>query len=620
MAEKENIKFTPVGKPTPNIGVDKKNSIVNKLAYDDSYSSSISYDIINSFRTISDKREFQYKIYDEMLQDVIISSAVELYADDATEYNEDGKVIWAKSDDNEVEKTANYLIQALKLDEDAWAHISTLVTYGDLYLETFRRSDLEEEKAGKTNLQQNSNTNTLNENIKNRKAKVTEDVIVNIYGREDRLQEYIEAVPNPAELFDLTKRGKTVGFLKTKINQTTANSSNSVAYNYNFSDDIKIYDPTKFIHITLADPNNRNPETVKIFNNTSTSTKRKDREAIEESLSFQVKRGKSILYNLFKIYREMKLLEDSILLNRVTRSALVRIIQVEVGDMGKAQVTQLLQRVKSMFDDKIALDKDSGLTQFNSANPIENNVYVPTREGKGQISTNTLGGDFQVGDLTDLDFFLNKLFAGLKIPKPFLGFMDDNAGFSGGESLTKVSSRYAKTIKRVQNAYIQGIKTLLNIIFLDRGLDNYVNKFEVKMQSPSTVEDSDRLEMLSSKVSLASDIYNLFSDVDDASDRLKIALQLAKNTLTDSEFISLIEEIIEKQEGTEQEDIPTDDKEDFDTNIEKDLNDQNISTSSSNMGNITDTEEDDGMTLPNPNELDIDFSDNDEIDKNLSEE
>lgn len=611
--EQKNIKFTPVGKPTPNIGVDNKNSIVNKLANDNSYNTAISYDIINSFRTISDQREFQYKVFDEMVQDVIISSAIELYADDATEYNDNGKIIWAKSSDTEVEKTANYLLQALKLDENAWSHISRLVTYGDLYLETFRKSDLNEEQIGKMNLKENSDTNTLNSNLKNNKAKLTEDIIVNIYGKDDRLQEYIEAVPNPAEIFDLTKRGKTVGFLKTKINQTTANSSNSVAYNYNFSDDVKIFDPTKFIHITLPDPNNRNPETVKIFNSSSSSIKKKDREKEEESLFFQVKRGKSILYNLFKIYREMKLLEDSILLNRVTRSALVRIIQVEVGDMGKAQVTQLLQRVKAMFDEKIAFDKDKGLSQFNSANPIENNVYVPTREGKGQITTNTLGGDFNVGELTDLNFFLNKLFAGLKIPKPFLGFMDDNAGFSGGESLAKVSSRYAKTIKRIQNAYIQGIKTLLNILFLDRGLDNYVNKFEVKMQSPSTVEDSDRIESLSSKVALAGDIFSLFNDVEDSTDRLKIALTLAKNYLTDSELITIVEEIIEKKEQEpEDNDLPEEKNTlgAIDSEVEDTLDfDIDASTRS-------ETQEDD-TSLPNPKDLDIDFSDNDKMSSTL---
>ena len=66
---------------------------------------------------------------------------------------------------------------------------------------------------------------------------------------------------------------------------------------------------------------------------------------------------------------------------------------------------------------------------------------------------------------------------------------------------------------RIQNSYIQGITTLLNIFFLDKGLD-YVNKFTVKMVNPSTIEQTERDEQLSTRITQVDDLMRLFSDYD----------------------------------------------------------------------------------------------------------
>lgn len=615
--EQEKIKFKAVGKPDPNIGIDEKNSIINKLLADDNGFNKlidIDNDIIIKFRTISNSREDIYQIFDEMSKDVLMNSALELYADDSTEYNEYNQIIWAESDKPEIAKYINHLIESLKLDESAWSHILALVQYGDIYLETFRKSDFEEEIKGKKNIENQLSSKSVTEDNE-LKQVITEDIILNVYNDNDKLNEYIELVANPAEIFDLTKRGKTVGFLKTKISNKQ-NKADSYIYNYNInSEDIKLYDPAKYIHILLPDTSNRNPEEIKIFRSNEKPSKKKSIDKINEALSFKVKRGKSILYNLFKIYREMKILEDTVLLNRITKSALVRIIQVEVGDMGKPQTSQLLQRIKSLFESKQALNEGQSLNEYNSPGPIENNVYIPTRDGKGGITVNTAGGDYNVGELTDLDFFLNKMFSGLKIPKPFLGFMDDNAGFSGGESLTKVSSRYAKTIKRIQNAYIQGIRTLINIFFLDRGLNDYINNFTIRMVSPSTIEDSDRLEMLGNKINLIADLMSTLSDVEDSSARLEIIINLLNRYISDEDLNTLLKEILEKQKkGTIEStsDNLTDKVEtDLGTISSKEKSDQEelpLDLSSS-------TEEEE--MLPNPNELDLDMSDNEQMTNEL---
>lgn len=637
--------FKPVPIPDPNTGIDKQNDIAKLVAEDEGLANAVDLSVINSFRTISENREKQYQIYDEMGKDTIISSALELYADNATEYNSKGRVIWVESDDKDLGSTiatiCNRLIDQFNLNETAWADIYALVKYGDIYLETFRKSELDEERIGKQNLINNSSEKTLNESINSKKASIVEDVIVNYYDDNDQLSEYIERYTNPAELFELTKRGKTVGFLRTKIPEDMLKKNESKttvpspAYTFDFnSNDIQLYDPTKFVHIYLPNPSNRYKEEVKLFREGTIKTKSNSKKAnmqMQEAYTYGVKRGKSILYDIYKIYREKSLLEDSILLNRVSRSALVRIVQVEVGDMGKPQVQQLLQRIKALFEQKTALYTGQSMTEYTNSGPVENNVYIPTREGKGGLTLNNLGGDVNVGDLTDLDYYNNKEFAGLKIPKPFLGFMDDNAGFSGGESLTKVSSSFAKTIKRVQNAYLQGIKTLINIFLLDRGMTSYVNKFEVRMVSPSTIEDNERNETLNTTTDIVNNIMGLFGDVENNKSRLELLLIMLKEKLNIPDLIDKLEEIIEN--------MPDDDVDDADddrptgelgsamNNVEREIGDRmggsggpppDLGDTNTTDTEPTDTDEDD--VLPSPRELGIDLADNDAVNAELGEE
>lgn len=614
-----NKKAIPVSTPDKNIGVEIDNSIVNLLSSDSIENTIIDRSVLDSFRQATERREYLYKIYDDMGSDVVISSALELYADDATEYSSQGKVVWVESDNSQVSNMGNVILNSLKIDENAWSHIYALVKYGDLYLETFRRSETAEHRAGLKSIIKNYDKEKLNDSLKNKESILFEDLVINKYEDGDTLEDYIEAESNPACVFELTQRGKTVGFIRTPNSQpqdgkNSKYSSVSNLYNYNI-DDVELYDATKFVHILLQDPSNRNPEHVRIFNSAHVKTKtNKEKEKILAELEFKVKRGKSALFDIFKIYRELKLLEDSLLLNRLTRSSFVRLIQVEVGEMGKPQVSTLLRRIKQYFEQKTSFQEGvgGGIKNYNTPEPIVNNIYLPTREGKGAITTSDLGGDIDVKQLTDIDYFTNLLFAGLKIPKQFMGFTDDAAGFSGGTSLIKISSRYAKTIKRIQNSYTQGIKTLLNILFIDRGLDAYVNNFSIKMVSPSTVEDAERAESVQTNTDIVSNILGILSDITDEKDRLSILNILLKEYLNIPDLISALEDIIEKYDIPEEKTpirAEDEDEEDLISSTTSDIDSKlsNISPRQTRKVSSEDeTEEDE--SLPNPKDIEVDFS------------
>ena len=188
------------------------------------------------------------------------------------------------------------------------------------------------------------------------------------------------------------------------------------------------------------------------------------------------------------------------LLNRVSKSSILRAINVEVGDMPKEEVGPKLRAIKQLIEQKTAINSAKSMSEYINPGPMENTVYVPTKNGVGAITTNQIGGDVDVKGLADIDYFKSKLFGSLRTPKQYFGDTDDSTGFNGGTSLSIISSRYAKAVKRIQNTYIQALTDAINLMLLDKGLDSYVNKFELHMVPPTTQEEIDRRDNTASKV------------------------------------------------------------------------------------------------------------------------
>lgn len=502
-------------------------TLLDKLADTLESGSTINLSELDGFRRLSNERDIQYRVYDEMREDSIISAALEMYADDATQYNRDGSIIWVDSDESEIAAFGNRLIDNLNLNRDAWQHIYTLCLYGDLYLETFRDDPKEDTDERITKMGSNN-------------------LYINPKGYI--LEEYVEAYDNPCELYDILEKGKTAGYIRVPMDKDNDNEIGTMIYkDLELETKQTVYKPDKFIHVSLFDGINRYPEKITIQTDN------------QSSYTYKVKRGKSILHDIYKIYQELKLMEDSLLLNRVTRSSIIRILQVEVGDSTKSQISNILKRLKQMMEQRNMLDKDKGTFKSQaSPGPIDNIIYVPTRNGKGAVSASNIGGDVDVRSIVDLDYFKNKLYGGLKIPKQFLGDDMEGSGLSAGTSLTKLDARYARTIKRIQNAYIQGITTLINIFALDRNLDEYVNNFTVKMVSPSTMEDQERDEQMGSRMDLIGTFIDLLGERYTDETIKEVFEYFVDYYLSDNE----LSEILKKDPGIIEDEIQDEDMED----------------------------------------------------------
>ena len=575
-------KVTPEGKES-DVGI-------SDVMYDNIIQSGINSTLdlsgINSLSQQATTRNEMYNIYDTMCEDGQISAVIKTYAEDATQRNAEGNIVWATSNDSNIAYLINYYIDSLNIDKNIYKWAYSLCKYGDLYIRLYRESEYDDAIFGKKN------------------RNLTEDVKIKAFKKNDKYAHYVEMVTNPAEMFELTKFGKTVGFIKSPVDGVIVKSQNNIDfmnYAYKFKrNDITIYPPTEFVHAAIEDNVSRYEESVNIFLNDS------DYDNDNNAYSYTVKRGQSLLSNVYKTWRELQLLEASVLLNRVTKSSIVRLINVEVGDMPKENVAKTLMGIKQMIEQKAAINKGSGMSEYTNPGPIENNVYVPTHDGVGAISTTQIGGDVDVKSLADLEWYLNKLYGSLQVPKNFFSQNDDAAGFNGGQSLTIISSRYAKTVKHVQNILTQLLKDIFNLILLDKGLDSYINNFEVHIQPPVTQEDIDRMENQSTKVQLSRDIMDMLSDIEDAPARLKILKSLMKNIVTDPDIIKELDEqielaIAEKEPVEEPEQNNTDSDDDSEIFSLKDEDESSITN---------DSEDEDESSITNDSE-DTEKSDND---------
>ena len=549
MEDKENkrvpigtkVTVKPLDPPQTNIDIDKslEDAILTSAQGGD-----LQAGVFEAFSTTAQNRESEYELIDTMAMDSTIAAAIETYAEDITQPNSKGDIIWAESDDAEVGKYVNYLLKKMNVDKQAFSWAYNLTKYGDVYVRLLRESDFKNSR--------------LFSSKKPNKKDLKEDVNINISRENDHYAFTLEMVKNPNEMFELTKFGKSMGYIHAGVNvQKDFSNKNDVTYYTRYrlqKKDVDIYAPTEFVHACLESSTTRAEEELDIFFSTDDYDNRSNAE------TFQVRRGTGILNDLFKVWRQLSLLENSVLLNRLTRSSIVRAIQMEVGDMPANQVQNVTSRVKNLIENKSALDVGKNMSEYTNPGPMENVIIIPTRNGKGALTINQIGGEVDPKQLTDLDWYNNKLFGGLKIPKQYFGWTDDSAGFSGGTSLSQYSSRFGKAVKRMQCCLCDMVTDMINLILIDTGYPRYIGRFHIKMQAPVTQEEIDRKQDLSNTLRNISDIMNTLNDVQTTSSKLKILKSLLSECLSDQDITSILQDEIDKLELEESKNQSTDNK------------------------------------------------------------
>jgi hypothetical protein len=203
--------------------------------------------------------------------------------------------------------------------------------------------------------------------------------------------------------------------------------------------------------------------------------------------------GNSVLENVFKVFKQKELLEDAIIIYRVQRAPERRIFKIDVGNMPSHMAMAFVERIKNEVHQRRIPTQTGGGTNMMDAtyNPLSQNedfFFPTTADGRGS-SVETLQGGQNLGEITDLHFFTNKLFRGLRIPSSYLptGLDDGAAGsFTDGKVGTALIQewRFNQYCLRLQNIISEYLDDEFKLYMRWRGISIDGQLFDLKFNPP----------------------------------------------------------------------------------------------------------------------------------------
>ena len=214
--------------------------------------------------------------------------------------------------------------------------------------------------------------------------------------------------------------------------------------------------------------------------------------SLSEGLDNNYPFGNSILESVFKVYKQKELLEDAIIIYRIQRAPERRIFYVDVGNMPAHMAMAFVERVKNEIQQRRIPSATGGSANVIDAsyNPLSTNedyFFPQTAEGRGS-KVDTLPGGTNLGEITDLRFFTNKLFRALRIPAAYLPTGIEEAANTIADG--KVGTAYIQELrfneycKRLQNSIVETFDLEFKLWMNSNGINIDNSIFELKFNNP----------------------------------------------------------------------------------------------------------------------------------------
>jgi hypothetical protein len=210
--------------------------------------------------------------------------------------------------------------------------------------------------------------------------------------------------------------------------------------------------------------------------------------------------GKSMIEGGRRVWKQLQLMEDAMLIHRVMRAPEKRIFKVDVGNIPPNEVDNYMQKIINSSKKVPFVDERTGEynLKYNVQNLIED-YYMPVRGSDNGTSIDTLKG-LEYNMIDDINYLKGKLMAALKIPKAFLGYEEDT---NGKATLAAMDIRFAKTIERVQKVLISELTKIAIVHLYAQGIDDdRLTNFTLELTTPSKIYEQEQVELFTSKVAL----------------------------------------------------------------------------------------------------------------------
>ena len=214
--------------------------------------------------------------------------------------------------------------------------------------------------------------------------------------------------------------------------------------------------------------------------------------------------GTSMLEKARRIWKQLLLSEDAMLIYRTSRAPERRMFKVFVGNMNDDDVEAYVNRVANKFKREQIVDSKTGNVdmRFNQM-AVDQDYFIPVRDPAAPDPITTLPGATNLSEIADIEYIQKKLLTALRVPKAFLGF-EEVVG--DGKNLSLQDIRFARTINRIQKSMIAELNKIAIVHLFLLGFEDELQNFTLGLSNPSTQADLLKIDVWKEKVLLYKDL------------------------------------------------------------------------------------------------------------------
>ena len=214
--------------------------------------------------------------------------------------------------------------------------------------------------------------------------------------------------------------------------------------------------------------------------------------------------GTSMLEKARRIWKQLLLSEDAMLIYRTSRAPERRMFKVFVGNMNDDDVEAYVQRVANKFKREQVVDNKTGNVdmRFNQM-AVDQDYFIPVRDPSAPDPITTLPGATNLSEIADIEYIQKKLLTALRVPKAFLGF-EEVVG--DGKNLSLQDIRFARTINRIQKSMVAELNKIAIVHLFLLGFEDELDNFTLGLSNPSTQADLLKIDVWKEKVLLYKDL------------------------------------------------------------------------------------------------------------------
>jgi len=403
---------------------------------------------------VNQERRSIYAEIDRALLYPLVGSAMELYSEVATSYNRvNNATVWVTSKEKIYQSVLMKFLDRIGIEEKIFDWTWSTGAYGDLFVEIEGESGL-----GITNV-------------------IDED--------------------HPLNMSRVDYNGRLIGFYDSPIS------------NQAMSNEKKILPPWQLIHFRLLGVKKRRSQ----FGDQMFTEYRNISLMVPDSRRVTSKYGTSLLLNALTVYKRLRLVEDSIMLARLSKGVKRNVFKVMVDGTNVEAVSEIIDEYKTLLTKSRAINPKAGSEYYQeqfSPLGVNEDVMIPVWGDVNNLAVETIGGDTDIRFIADLEELRNQLSSALRVPLQLLGgFQGELAGGMGKSALERLDIRFARSARRLQRAVIDGIKRMCMIHLAYLKLDPDPSLFEVHMPETSSAEEEELKDALNTGV----DIVDKLSDL-----------------------------------------------------------------------------------------------------------